>query len=156
MKIGMWELVLIVVVALVVIGPDKLPEYARMAGKWLRQLRTYTDAATKEVKEVTEPLKEITEPLKEITDPLNAIKQDLTNSVTDVTKSINDIGKEPTKAEAARKAAAEEEELVELDEPAAAADAQEAAAAAIDAIGTAPAEEKPEAPAAKAEEPANV
>lgn len=151
MKIGLWEIVVIVVVAMIVIGPDKLPEYARTAGKWLRQLRTYTDTATKEVKEITEPLKEITEPLKDITDPLNAIKKDITSSVTDVTKSINDIGKAPSKTQTAKQAAVDEE-LVELND-APAEDAAAAAAAAIDAIGTAPAqaEEKP-----AEEEPATV
>ncbi len=151
MKIGIQELIVIVIVAMIFIGPDKLPEYARTAGKWLRQLRSYTDTATKEVKEITEPLKEMTEPLKEITDPLNAIKKDITDSVSDVTKSIDSIGKAPSKTEQAKKAAADEE-VVELEEVAQPAAEQSAdAAAAIDAIGTAA-----DAPAAEDKKEATV
>lgn len=40
MKIGFTELILVVIVAFVVIGPDKLPEYARKFGKMLRELKS--------------------------------------------------------------------------------------------------------------------
>ena len=39
MKIGITELILVAIVAFVVIGPDKLPEYARKLGKMLRELK---------------------------------------------------------------------------------------------------------------------
>ena len=42
MKIGVWELLVVFVVALVVIGPDKLPEYAKKLGEALRQFRKYS------------------------------------------------------------------------------------------------------------------
>lgn len=37
--IGWTELVLIGVMALLILGPDKLPELARQMGKWMRELR---------------------------------------------------------------------------------------------------------------------
>ena len=40
MKIGFWELVVIVVIAFVFIGPDQLPVYAKKLGKMLRELRS--------------------------------------------------------------------------------------------------------------------
>ena len=46
MKIGFTELILVAIVAFVVIGPDKLPEYARKLGKMLRELKKYTGAAS--------------------------------------------------------------------------------------------------------------
>ena len=56
MKIGMWELILVVVVAFIFIGPDQLPVYARKFGKMLRDLRKYTGAASEEIqKNVVEP-----------------------------------------------------------------------------------------------------
>ena len=57
MKIGFTELILVAIVAFVVIGPDKLPEYARKLGKMLRELKKYTGAASEEIqKNVVEPL----------------------------------------------------------------------------------------------------
>ena len=89
MKIGFWELVVIVVVAFVFIGPDQLPVYAQKLGKMLRELKKYTGAASEEIqKNVVEPLNEIQAPLKEAVAPLTDIKKDIDNSVKDVTKSF--------------------------------------------------------------------
>ena len=63
MKIGFWELVVIVVIAFVFIGPDQLPVYAKKLGKMLRELKKYTGAASEEIqKNVVEPLNEIQAP----------------------------------------------------------------------------------------------
>lgn len=43
--IGLPELLVIGVVAVLVFGPDRLPEFARQAGRFLRQLRQFTQAA---------------------------------------------------------------------------------------------------------------
>ena len=103
MKIGFTELILVVIVAFVVIGPDKLPEYARKLGKMLRELKKYTGAASEEIqKNVVEPLNEIQAPLKEAVAPLTDIKKDIDNSMKDVTKSFTGIGK-TSKEEAAKK-----------------------------------------------------
>ena len=40
MKIGFWELVVVVIVAFVFIGPDQLPVYAKKIGKMLRELKS--------------------------------------------------------------------------------------------------------------------
>ena len=70
MKIGFWELVVIVVIAFVFIGPDQLPVYAKKLGKMLRELKKYTGAASEEIqKNVVEPLNEIQAPLKEAVAP---------------------------------------------------------------------------------------
>ena len=39
--IGFWELTTIAVIALLVIGPDKLPGVARTAGKWVGRARRF-------------------------------------------------------------------------------------------------------------------
>ena len=108
MKIGFTELVVIVIVAFVFIGPNQLPEYARKLGKMLRDLRKYTSTASKDIQEnIVEPLNEIQQPIKEAMSPLTDIKKDLDNSVKDVTKSFAGIGK-TSKAEAEAQAAVEE------------------------------------------------
>jgi sec-independent protein translocase protein TatB len=43
--VGLPELAVILVVGIIVFGPDKLPDYARQAGRMLRQLRTFAQAA---------------------------------------------------------------------------------------------------------------
>ena len=94
MKIGFLELVVIVVIAFVFIGPDQLPVYAKKLGKMLRELKKYTGAASEEIqKNVVEPLNEIQAPLKEAVAPLTDIKKDIDDSMKDVTKSFTGIGK---------------------------------------------------------------
>ena len=57
MKIGFTEIILIFIVALIVIGPDKLPFYAKKLGVGLREFRKATDDMTKDIREsVVEPL----------------------------------------------------------------------------------------------------
>lgn len=43
--VGLPELLVILVVAVLVFGPDRLPEFARQAGRFLRQVRQLTQAA---------------------------------------------------------------------------------------------------------------
>src|SRR5690242_4953129 len=43
LNIGAGEFILIVVVALLVLGPQRLPEFARTIGKFLREFRRQTD-----------------------------------------------------------------------------------------------------------------
>ncbi len=38
-EIGFWEVVLIAIIALLVVGPQRLPEVARTAGLWLGKMR---------------------------------------------------------------------------------------------------------------------
>lgn len=47
------ELVILVVLAIVILGPDKLPEYTRMLTEWLRTLRDKAEGAKTQFKEET-------------------------------------------------------------------------------------------------------
>lgn len=47
---GFWEIVALVVVALLVFGPEKLPELARNAGRTLGRLKQETNATLDELK----------------------------------------------------------------------------------------------------------
>lgn len=59
MKIGTLEIVVIVIVALFVIGPDNLPSYAKKFGEVLKSLRAATADLSKDVQEnIVEPLNE--------------------------------------------------------------------------------------------------
>jgi len=37
--IGFWEIIIIAVVALLIVGPDRLPQLARETGKWIGKIR---------------------------------------------------------------------------------------------------------------------
>lgn len=47
--IGFWELVILGIVALLVVGPDRLPGFAREAGRWFRRIRSVANNARREL-----------------------------------------------------------------------------------------------------------
>ncbi len=51
-NIGPWELILILVVALIVVGPGKLPDVAKSLGKATREFKKATSGIKKEFDEV--------------------------------------------------------------------------------------------------------
>ena len=69
MKIGTLELVVIAIVALLVIGPNKLPEYAKKLGQAMREFKKASDSLTKEIKA---SLKEVTDSVSSIGKPQKA------------------------------------------------------------------------------------
>ena len=48
--IGLPELAVIMVVAVLVFGPDRLPDFARQAGRFVRQVRQVTQAARDDIR----------------------------------------------------------------------------------------------------------
>ncbi len=94
MKLGMGELILIAIVALLVLGPDKLPVYAKKLGQALGEIKKYSSEITDDIKEnIVEPLNETVKPLKEAVEPIADLQKGIEGSFKEVTKSINDVGK---------------------------------------------------------------
>ncbi|SJZ89418.1 twin-arginine translocase TatA/TatE family subunit [Selenihalanaerobacter shriftii] len=50
--LGAPELILILVIALVIFGPSKLPEIGQSLGKGIKEFKNATEDVTKEVKEL--------------------------------------------------------------------------------------------------------
>jgi sec-independent protein translocase protein TatA len=50
-NIGVPGLILILVIALIVFGPNKLPEIGRAVGKSIREFKTATEGITNDIKE---------------------------------------------------------------------------------------------------------
>ena len=48
--IGLPEVMVILVVAVIVFGPDRLPEFARQAGRFVRQVRQFTQTARDDIR----------------------------------------------------------------------------------------------------------
>lgn len=53
--VGLTELVVIGVVALLIFGPDRLPEFARQAGRMIRQVRAFSTSARDDIRKELGP-----------------------------------------------------------------------------------------------------
>ena len=112
MKIGPMELIVIFIVALLVIGPDKLPSYAKKFGNAMREFRKASSDMTQDIREsVVEPLEEAQRPLREAMEPLETLKKDVEGSFKGVEKDLKNIGKPaPKEKDKKAEAAAEAED----------------------------------------------
>jgi len=82
---GPQELVVIAVIALLVFGPERLPEVARSAGKWLGRLRSETSRNVEELKRLGE--------IQQLQADLKGLKRELDDAKRDVTGGIKQLGK---------------------------------------------------------------
>jgi sec-independent protein translocase protein TatB len=74
--IGFWELVVIAVIALVVFGPEKLPQFARRAGYWIGRIRRQVNDVRSEIeREIA--FDEMRRAREKLEAPLNALAGDL-------------------------------------------------------------------------------
>ena len=65
-SIGVMELVLIAGVALMVLGPDKFPEFAKMAARLVRDLRSYGTDLQREISKEIKPVQKELDDLRKI------------------------------------------------------------------------------------------
>ncbi|MYM69602.1 Sec-independent protein translocase subunit TatB [Pseudoduganella sp. FT55W] len=79
--LGLTKLAVIGVVALVVIGPEKLPKVARMAGTLYGRAQRYLNEVKSEVSREIE-LEELRNMKKEVQDAAQNIKSDVENSIS--------------------------------------------------------------------------
>ena len=63
-KIGTMELLVILLVALFAIGPERLPKAARALGKAVRDCRRYMDEASLELKETQRDIHQVQEEIQ--------------------------------------------------------------------------------------------
>ena len=104
MKLGFGELLIIFVVILFIVGPDKIPSFAKKIGEGLKAFKNATSDVTKELKEnVVDPLNEASAPIREAMEPLTEMKEEINKSVTDLKRdmtSLNNVTKTPVKKSA--------------------------------------------------------
>ncbi len=89
--LGFWELALVVLVGLVVIGPERLPHVMRTTGNWLGRLRGMSMTVRRELEQELyredlssqginkTPFGEVKQIIDETGAELNSIGQELTN-----------------------------------------------------------------------------
>lgn len=105
------EMVIIALVALVVLGPERLPEMARGAGKMLHKVRTMTEGMQSEVRDVmADPSMQ---PLKELGELAARPRQKLTEYALEA--EAEERAKREAKEAAAAEAAVAEAEAAEAD-----------------------------------------
>ena len=80
--LGITKMMVIGVVALVVIGPEKLPKVARMAGNLYGRAQRYLNNVKSEVTREIE-LEELRNLQKEVQDAAHSIKSDVENSIAE-------------------------------------------------------------------------
>ncbi|MBP1920588.1 Sec-independent protein translocase subunit TatA/TatB [Youngiibacter multivorans] len=75
MKIGTTEFIVILIVALLALGPEKMPMYAKKLGKAISMIKELSGKITEEIKE------NVTDPLAEAVEPLTSLKKDISASL---------------------------------------------------------------------------
>jgi sec-independent protein translocase protein TatB len=97
--IGFWELMILGLIALLVIGPERLPRVAYTAGKWLGKGRSMINAVKAEIdKEIkAEELKEILEKQKQELNPLEEVIEETSEAMRDISKETGDVMRDAQK-----------------------------------------------------------
>jgi sec-independent protein translocase protein TatB len=101
MGIGFWEMVVIAGVALIVIGPDRFPEFAKIVMRTIRDLRSYVDEVkddvAKELRPVRKELSDLSRYRPE--DYLGEVTRAMGETLSDTRKAVEGEGKAADKAE---------------------------------------------------------
>jgi sec-independent protein translocase protein TatB len=97
--IGFTEMMLIGIVALVVIGPERLPAVARTAGKYFSKLRNFMSSVRADVESElkADELRQIFEKQQEEMQSLKKVVSEVGNDIglSDIANSISDSNPEP-------------------------------------------------------------
>ena len=97
--VGFWELCLIGLVSLIVIGPEKLPKVARVVGFWVGKTRHMVASVKSEIREELQE-EEMRQMLQQhpVVNDFKTIVKETSNSISDSSQSI----KQSIKDEASR------------------------------------------------------
>lgn len=102
---GIWEVVLIFVILLIVVGPERLPKLARTAGFWVSKARSMVSAVRAEVeREIrvdelrrsinqqthSEEFRELTDQVKSINSDMRSMERDMRNSIDRNTAQVGE------------------------------------------------------------------
>ena len=91
---GPQELLVIAVVALLVFGPDKLPELARNLAKLVARFRSATQGSLEEFKRAAE-VQELDREIRSLTRELQETKRSVTRPLTDAVSDAGGTARRP-------------------------------------------------------------
>jgi len=102
--IGFWELVLLGVVGLVVLGPERLPVVARTLGRWVARAKRYANTLTEELenevgaadlrRDVREARESIESQTREFRDEISGFRSDAEQAVKPLADQLESDFKE--------------------------------------------------------------
>ncbi|MGZ0151662.1 sec-independent translocase [Kribbella sp. WER1] len=92
--IGPLELVVIAIVAVLVFGPDRLPEFARTAGRLLRQVRQMVNNAQTDLRNELGP--EYADLELQDLNPKNFVRKHLLDPIEDEIKGVSEMSSDNT------------------------------------------------------------
>ncbi len=89
--IGVWELALIGLLALIVLGPNRLPEVARTAGRWVGALRRFVASVKEDFDQElrTEELGELRKLQQELSETRQLIERSSSDALERLQKDID-------------------------------------------------------------------
>ena len=88
---GLSELMIVGVVALVVVGPERLPRLARQVGEWMGKLQRYVADVKSDINRQVE-LDELRRMQQEVKDAAQSIESSVNAAVSETTTELNAIG----------------------------------------------------------------
>jgi sec-independent protein translocase protein TatB len=91
-NVGITELIVILLLALLVVGPERLPELAQQLGKLLRDLRKAYDNLTRELGPELTSIQKSTQELRQSVESFRSIPQDMVQSVIKAAELDETIG----------------------------------------------------------------
>lgn len=87
--VGAFELALVAVVAVIVLGPDRIPGVAVQLARAVKYMRGYANDATADIrKELQELTKDYDEVRKELTEFRQSVSKDVTSVADEVSKAV--------------------------------------------------------------------
>jgi len=91
--IGFWELTVIAIVALLVVGPEELPTLARTTGRWINKARNFMGEMKDELESEVDRGKELKERIAEETKIAEAHRtlSETTRAVSAIKRDLNDV-----------------------------------------------------------------
>jgi len=91
--IGFWELTVIAIVALLVVGPEELPTLARTTGRWINKARNFMGEMKDELENEVDRGKELKERIAEETKISEAHRtmSETTRAVAAMKRDLNDV-----------------------------------------------------------------
>ena len=109
MGVGLPELLVILVIGLLVVGPQRLPELAAQLGRFMRAFQRYSSQVTREF---SETMHELEREYDETKGDWKAVGQGLEETTAGVKQDINELGQDPSISTGGRPPTADDPHVV--------------------------------------------